>query len=452
MKVIFMCHAQAEDRDPDLKDADRALTEEAYALLAERLWGLKAYLMIREENELWSSDYRRAKETAAYFEEEFDNGKVRTFRFLRKSGIDRLKNQLGKSDRDCLVMVGHSPILEKWIEQLTGMDIELDYLGLVCLDWSKREAFPLWHWKSDGNSIFYPAGPEELNKREDWLEDYLFTLHAELVQNRYRMGSGRFAEGKAFFSLQSLRILLELLEGDLPKKYYRRAMDRYLSNADSLQDYLYYLNLQALLKSLPESAQAYLPLLEEELGREWEMINRDFLSYDAERNYLKAFLSLIRGIREDSGRELLKDPEFLVRRLTDYIHRQEQVYFEDLKYFNFQDEQSVFSLVQDWFRLEAGKYLLQKLENREDIRIITNFPFSDLIQYEQLSTWIRMKNERMDEEKLKGQENLLDKLEELVRSKGDHYEAVRNRLIADVREEIHSLTDEDRQLSDLMVI
>ena len=134
MQLILLRHGIAEDRRPDLDDADRKLTPIGIERTREAVQGLARYL--GPIDKVLTSRKRRAKETADLLCEAIDLA-PELCEPLAEGTIDQVLHLLATRQEDVLVLVGHEPQLSMLAERLCGAGhlsfIELKKAGAVVL-------------------------------------------------------------------------------------------------------------------------------------------------------------------------------------------------------------------------------------------------------------------------------------------------------------------------------
>lgn len=134
MRLILLRHGIAEDRRPDLADADRRLTPLGLERTRAAVQGLaRLYPAI---DAVLTSPKRRAYETAEILGQTI-NQPIETCEPLAEGSIDQVLDVLSHRDDSTLVLVGHEPQLSMLAERLCGVEhlsfIELKKAGAVVL-------------------------------------------------------------------------------------------------------------------------------------------------------------------------------------------------------------------------------------------------------------------------------------------------------------------------------
>lgn len=119
MRLILMRHGKAEERSERLADRDRALTFKGRRELNQHLPSFARYLRGTDECHIWSSDYRRARETAEILVRYMPQTEIILKPYLATGELKPLLDDLAEmKDRATVVLVGHEPFLSEWIETL----------------------------------------------------------------------------------------------------------------------------------------------------------------------------------------------------------------------------------------------------------------------------------------------------------------------------------------------
>lgn len=135
MRLILLRHGIAEDRRPDLDDAERRLTPAGIERTRMAVRGLAAYLGAIDA--ILTSPKRRAQETAELLSEVVGTP-VELCEPLSEGTISQVLGGLkGRGEDQTVVMVGHEPQLSMTAERLCGVGaascIELKKAGAVVL-------------------------------------------------------------------------------------------------------------------------------------------------------------------------------------------------------------------------------------------------------------------------------------------------------------------------------
>lgn len=358
MKILFVRHADAEPLKEGVSDAERTLTSKGHEQLIRRVSEIRSYFSMQGRVALWSSDYVRAVETARYFEESMSGVSLETYKFLRKNRVDRLRSHLKKCEADTVLIVGHNPMLEDWIEELSGERIKLRKMEAVCMETDGDRGGILWEWAQDGRVLVRPFSPDMHLRAQQWLEECAFAVHVDIVLSRFALQRGE-SEAETDRHTLLMAAFLRLLAPILPEKRLVQATDRYFANAEMSREFLYTGWLQ---KDMQAREEDYLPLeLAMDELHQWEEKNlkSQILSYESQKNYHKAYRSLIKGLRA-SEEPLFNTAEEGLRLVHE---RREELYQECLRkieLLNATDKDDVLALIQQWRAYRMGEEFVER--------------------------------------------------------------------------------------------
>lgn len=352
MKILLVRHADAEPLKEGISDAERTLTTKGHEQLMRRVSEIRSYFSMQGRVALWSSDYVRAVETARYFEESMSGVSLETYKFLRKNRVDRLRSHLKKCEADTVLIVGHNPMLEDWIEELSGERIHLRKMEAICMETDGDQGVILWEWAQDGRVLVRLFSPEMHLRAQQWLEECAFAVHVDIVLSRFALQRGE-SDAETDRHTLLMAAFLRLLAPILPEKRLAQATDRYLANAEMSREFLYTGWLQ---KDMVARGEDYLPLqlaMEELHQREEKNLKREILSYESQKSYHKAYRSLIKGLRAS------EEPLFRTAQegLQIVRERREELYHECLRsieLLNATETDDVLTLIQQWRAYRMG--------------------------------------------------------------------------------------------------
>lgn len=134
MRLILMRHAEAEAAQSDLPDPERRLTPKARRSLNDHLPSFARYLTGTDQLKIWTSPYRRAKETADILARYLPGAKIKKRDFLATGDTDALFAALSPIHGHCtVVLIGHEPHLSNWIEIMAKRRTHLPKGGMELL-------------------------------------------------------------------------------------------------------------------------------------------------------------------------------------------------------------------------------------------------------------------------------------------------------------------------------
>lgn len=117
MRLILMRHGKAEPSRPDLPDEVRRLIAEGRRDLNDHLPSLARYLTCTDKLKIWTSPYKRARETADILCRYLPGAKVKEKTFIATGDTEALYKALAKvSPRTTVLLIGHEPFLSDWVE------------------------------------------------------------------------------------------------------------------------------------------------------------------------------------------------------------------------------------------------------------------------------------------------------------------------------------------------
>lgn len=135
MKLFIFRHGQAESHAAS--DAERALTARGRKDVEKMVSDAASELL--ELEQIWVSPLRRAQETADIAMEVLDWGSdpITTALLEPDSPLNALCEQIQLCDYECLLLIGHQPLVGELIDHLTGSDPGRYTMGtasLACLE------------------------------------------------------------------------------------------------------------------------------------------------------------------------------------------------------------------------------------------------------------------------------------------------------------------------------
>ncbi len=122
MELILMRHGKAEEGRPDLPDRDRGLTPQGHDRVAAAARALRGRLVKKERLHIWSSDLRRAKETAEIIAAAYDGSEVRLMAEIGHGKLEAVvESWADLSPKDTLLIVGHEPDMGLWSARIANV-------------------------------------------------------------------------------------------------------------------------------------------------------------------------------------------------------------------------------------------------------------------------------------------------------------------------------------------
>lgn len=381
MKILFVRHAQAEPLKDGVKDSERSLTGKGQASLMRRLEDIRAYFSNQDSVKLWASDYNRSVETAKLLEQGLGGVQTEIHKFLRKNKYDKLLDALKSADTDALLIVGHNPMMEEWIEALTGTAVEMKPMDAVCVNFDGEKGSVLWTWSRKGSVRVLPYHDEIGLDVQSWLEECAFALHSDILQSRLEFeekdAKSTGDDRETDMMLNFLRIFSPIL----PEKRVKKALDRYMLCGESSFELYWLYRLIADIRIKSEDSAELVDRMEKIYEDERRILDKQILSFDSQKTYQKAFRSVIKGLRTADEELKLTDK----KSLTDFLAARRQHLIEDaereIDQIDLRDERAVINIGKRW-----------KLSTSEDIfsaRFVTGevacletrpFPYAELFR------------------------------------------------------------------------
>ena len=352
MKILFVRHAEAEPLKDGVEDAKRTLTSRGHDELMRRVADIRAYFSMQGRVRLWASDYVRSVETARYLEQGLDGVEMETYKFLRKNKYDKLLDRLQKVEEDAVLVVGHSPMLEEWIEALSGESVTLDTMEAICVNFQGDHAAVLWDWTKAGEVRVRPYAKEMGITVQSWLEDCAFALHSDIILSRYLFQEGAL-EQLNDQETEWMLSFLSVIEPLLPQKNFHKATERYmLSGSQSFE--LYWIS--ELCRDIEEQMgpeAVLLGTLDRIYQDELRVLQKQILSFEAQKTYHKAYRSVVKGLRAFAATQELNGTKALYRFFEKSRDRFAQDCRKELELVNLTDEKAVLALEKKWKTLQA---------------------------------------------------------------------------------------------------
>jgi len=159
--ICLMRHGKAEPLQAGAADRSRELTaqgkKQAQTMIqTARQWWPAGKTV------LWSSPYVRACQTALYFNSVIPYESFHTHEAIAGGILESVYTDiLCSSDANVLCIVGHSPYLDQWVRQWTGMTIDFKPGSMALLDYDAYggpagAASLLLYMQPNGAALFAP--------------------------------------------------------------------------------------------------------------------------------------------------------------------------------------------------------------------------------------------------------------------------------------------------------
>lgn len=121
MELILMRHGKAEDGQPHLPDRERRLTPQGRERIEAAARAFRSRLVEKERVHIWSSDLRRAKETAEIIAAPYGS-EVRVMAEIGHGELDAVvESWADLSAKDTLIIVGHEPDMGLWSARIANV-------------------------------------------------------------------------------------------------------------------------------------------------------------------------------------------------------------------------------------------------------------------------------------------------------------------------------------------
>ncbi len=140
MRLIFIRHGSAEDRNLGKEDRLRDLTQEGMAELRNNVKFLGLYLADFNPVIL-TSDLNRAVQTAGIIDKYGAYQGVFERPYLGTGDLAAFKTEAGKMADEVILLVGHNPYLEEWVYEITQRIVEFKKAGACEVEITNREDF-----------------------------------------------------------------------------------------------------------------------------------------------------------------------------------------------------------------------------------------------------------------------------------------------------------------------
>lgn len=146
MKLIFLRHAKATDREPGLDDEIRRLTAKGRKKAELVAKGLVRFIKDTDSVHVWASPALRSRETATIVALELGGAKIEEYPAIYTGNLEELISKwVQLKEAQTIIVVGHEPYLSLWSRQLTDVSLpfkkcaaagfELKTSNLVSLTW-----------------------------------------------------------------------------------------------------------------------------------------------------------------------------------------------------------------------------------------------------------------------------------------------------------------------------
>ena len=139
MDIVFVRHAEAVERRPELDDLSRELTPKGRKEVGDSVLRLKKHLEPGKRILIWTSPAARASQTAQIIADALEIKSISSFEWVYTGDFEAFCDALSKvDDKTTLFVVGHMPHLSVWGEQLCGAVISFKKGAMAGLELSSK--------------------------------------------------------------------------------------------------------------------------------------------------------------------------------------------------------------------------------------------------------------------------------------------------------------------------
>lgn len=295
MKLIFLRHGIAEDRALGKEDYIRDLTVEGIKELKRNAVFLGLYLK-EVQPVILTSGLNRAVQTAEILNEYGEYKYIAVKDFLATGDFEELKNDIQTLGENCCVLVGHSPILDQWVYEITENAIEFKKAGACEVEITDAENFfGKVNWYLNINEY------RRLIERENYsdsFENFKSEIHTKLDEYHNEILKFReiyLREPEEIESVHKLRVkvrqfrsLITLFKPLMKKRDYKAIQDE--------------------LRGLAQEC-AYLRELDV-LKKEWAVNITEFKEHGLSGEEFKAVLDIERDEEQEVLYSILEKPQY----------------------------------------------------------------------------------------------------------------------------------------------
>ncbi len=293
MRLIFMRHGKAEERSERLADRDRALTFKGRRDLNQHLPSFARYLRGTDECHIWSSDFRRARETAEILVRYMPQTEIIEKPYIATGELKPLLDDLANvNDKATVVVIGHEPYLSEWIETLSRRRTHLKKgsVELLMLKADKpTEAVRMGALELKEMQILEPLDmPFGVGMKEIFLNNQRRIL--ELKDHLMDDVENDEALHQLRVAMRRQRGLFSFVENSVNKKSYRAAQKAYSA---LMKDLAHLRELDVLLETIHEAKrwelEPLVPLIMAERNSESLRLDIEFSNPASDDAYSEAY-------------------------------------------------------------------------------------------------------------------------------------------------------------------
>ncbi|MHC1719798.1 MAG: CHAD domain-containing protein [Clostridiaceae bacterium] len=133
-ELILIRHGKAEDRNADMVDSERKLTQEGAEELKKMFFAMSPYLYAKKSLKIWSSSLLRASQTAGILSEEIGGIDISSLESIGGGDFSNLSKDIaGCEEARTLIIVGHEPYLGEWTENICAQRPDFKKGAAVCI-------------------------------------------------------------------------------------------------------------------------------------------------------------------------------------------------------------------------------------------------------------------------------------------------------------------------------
>ncbi|MBP2027869.1 phosphohistidine phosphatase [Acetoanaerobium pronyense] len=140
MKIILFRHGIAQERGLKENDDLRELTSKGSDKVEIAGKGLKKLIKEDKNISILTSPLLRAVQTAEILQNSIEKANISVVESISKNDFLSFENHaLSQSNDVALIVVGHSPYLNEWCLNMTGVNLELKKGGAVCIEIAEKD-------------------------------------------------------------------------------------------------------------------------------------------------------------------------------------------------------------------------------------------------------------------------------------------------------------------------
>lgn len=231
VKILFLRHGIAEDRDLGKADELRELTEAGIRELTDNVRFLKLYLT-NDQVRLISSNLQRSISTARILTEA-GLGESQAMSFVQTGNFGTLKRLIKANPQTIHIIVGHSPFLEEWIFALTDQAVQMEKASCVQVEITDEiefTGFVTWYLPINKFKRLIQLGSYQtiVDQLATDIETIIEKYQLIILENRVvylKQPEEIEAVHKLRVKIRQFRSLVSFFKPLLPKKKYRKIQE-----------------------------------------------------------------------------------------------------------------------------------------------------------------------------------------------------------------------------------